>query len=166
MQGMFLCLHLWSHAVLALTYHPDLLKSPSGMDTPMSTNMNRNAKLAISSARQIAECIVFADLISDTNYTCTPQLVQPIFVACMALIHEMRQESPMDAAGVYFKSVARDNYTSLMKALCRMAAKWKAVKSVIDLLEKREFPICLTIMTADNQDPVSQGHWMRPPARP
>jgi hypothetical protein len=54
--------------VLALTYHPDLLKSPSGMDTPMTVNMNRNAKLAMSSARQIAECIVFADLVADTNY--------------------------------------------------------------------------------------------------
>lgn len=70
--------------------------------------------------------------------TCTPQLVQPIFVACMALIHEMRQETMMDGTEVYFRSIARDSYTTLMKALCRMAAKWKAVNTVIDLLEKRE----------------------------
>jgi hypothetical protein len=58
----------------------------------------------------------------------------------MALIHEMRQEAPSDGTGMYFRSIARENYTSLMKALCRMAAKWKAVKSVIELLEKRKSP--------------------------
>lgn len=65
---MFLCLHLWSHAVLALTYHPDLLKTTSGHETPMTANMNRNIHLAMSSARQIVECIVFADLVADSSY--------------------------------------------------------------------------------------------------
>ena len=70
--------------------------------------------------------------------TCTPQLVQPIFVACMALIHEMRQDPFADGTDIYFRTIARDNYTSLVKALCKIAVKWKAVEAVIALLEKRK----------------------------
>lgn len=58
----------------------------------------------------------------------------------MALIHEMREEtsSGTDGTDLYFRSMARENYSTLIKALCRMATRWKAVMSVVDLLEKRE----------------------------
>lgn len=67
-QGVFLTLHLWANAVLALVYHPELLKSPSGTETPLSQGMNRSIKLALASSRQISECMVFADLVADTAY--------------------------------------------------------------------------------------------------
>lgn len=68
MQGTFLALHLWSNAVLALIYHPDLLKSPSGIETPLNATMNRNVKLALASSRQICEAMVFADLVDSASY--------------------------------------------------------------------------------------------------
>jgi hypothetical protein len=68
LQGMYLALHLWAHAVLALTYHPDLLKSASGIETPFSKSMSRNVQLALASSRQISECMVFADLVAKETY--------------------------------------------------------------------------------------------------
>ena len=67
-KGTYLALHLWSNAVLALIYHPDLLKSPSGTETPLNATMNRNVKLALASSRQICECMVFADLVDSSSY--------------------------------------------------------------------------------------------------
>ena len=74
-------LHLWAHAVLALIYHPELLKSPSGVETPLNRGMNRNIKLSLASSRQICECMVFADLVAPSSYISTPFIVQPLFVA-------------------------------------------------------------------------------------
>lgn len=65
---MFLALHLWANAVLALVYHPELLKSPSGVETPLSQSMSRSIKLALVSSRQISECMVFADLVAESAY--------------------------------------------------------------------------------------------------
>jgi hypothetical protein len=67
-QGAFLGLHLWAHAVLALIYHPELLKSPSGIETPLNQGISRNIKLSLASSRQICECMVFADLVSGESY--------------------------------------------------------------------------------------------------
>ena len=79
--GTFLALHLWANAVLALVYHPDLLKSPSGIETPLNQSMSRSVKLALGASRQICECMVFADLVAQTAYTSTPYVVQPLYVA-------------------------------------------------------------------------------------
>ncbi|OWZ69086.1 hypothetical protein AYX15_00266 [Cryptococcus neoformans] len=89
-SGTFLTLHLWANAVLALIYHPELLKSPSGVETPLNRSMPRNVQLSLASSRQIVECMVFADLVDSTSYTSSPHLAQPLFVAAMAFIHEMR----------------------------------------------------------------------------
>ena len=67
-QGVFLSLHLWANAVLALVYHPELLKSPSGIETPLSQSMSRSLKLALASSRQISECMIFADLVAEASY--------------------------------------------------------------------------------------------------
>ncbi|WVQ85799.1 hypothetical protein IAT38_007967 [Cryptococcus sp. DSM 104549] len=88
--GTYLALHLWANAVLALIYHPELLKSPSGVETPLNRSMSRNVKLSLASSRQICECMVFADLVDSSAYLSTPYLTQPLFVASMAFIHEMR----------------------------------------------------------------------------
>jgi hypothetical protein len=71
-QGVFLALHLWANAVLALVYHPELLKSPSGMETPLNLNMDRSMKLSLASSRQICECMVFADLVDSSAYVSVP----------------------------------------------------------------------------------------------
>lgn len=68
LQGTFLSLHLWANAVLALVYHPELLKSPSGTETPLNRSMNRSVKLSLASSRQICECMVFADLVASSSY--------------------------------------------------------------------------------------------------
>lgn len=41
---------------------------PSGMETPMSSSMDRSLKLSIASSRLISECLVFADLMSSQSY--------------------------------------------------------------------------------------------------
>jgi hypothetical protein len=51
-----------------LIYHPELLKSPSGIETPLNQGISRNIKLSLASSRQICECMVFADLVSGESY--------------------------------------------------------------------------------------------------
>lgn len=168
--GTFLALHLWANAVLALVYHPDLLKSPSGEETPLNRSMPRNVKLAIASSRQIGECMVFADLVSHSSYTATPIVVQPIYVAAMALIHEMhtaqaqartRAPTPTEPEGrehegrepgggggsashasdLFLVSMAKQNFTALLRAISRIESYWAGAGYVATLLEKREQPI-------------------------
>lgn len=122
-------MHLWANAVLALIYHPELLKSPSGVETPLNRSMSRSIKLALASSRQISECMVFADLVANTSYVSAVFVIRadmvdfvtfhrPAPVRCgvssistnswiladssrMALIHEMRaaQASASDNNG-------------------------------------------------------------------
>ena len=81
LQGVFLTLHLWANAVLALVYHPELLSNTSGVETPMSSNMDKSVKLALGCSRTISECLVFADLFASQSYLASPMAVQPIYVA-------------------------------------------------------------------------------------
>ena len=68
LQGTFLTLHLWTNAVLALVYHPELTIGPSGSDMPFSATLQRSMQLSLSSSRNISECLVFADLFSSQAY--------------------------------------------------------------------------------------------------
>ncbi|EIW70119.1 hypothetical protein TREMEDRAFT_29634 [Tremella mesenterica DSM 1558] len=145
--GTFLALHLWANAVLALVYHPDLLKSPSGIETPLNQSMNRSIKLALASSRQIVECMVFSDLVSQTAYTSSPYLVQPLYVAAMALLHEMRatEAVAVDQNGIastnptnmFLLSVARQNFSAVMGAILKTEQYWAGVTYVSTILEKR-----------------------------
>ena len=67
-QGIYLTLHLWANAVVAFVYHPELLKSPSGQETPLTRDMARNMSLAVASSRQVCECMIFADLVKHATY--------------------------------------------------------------------------------------------------
>lgn len=140
--GTFLSLHLWANAVLALVYHPDLLKSPSGVETPLGRSMPRNVRLAIASSRQICECMVFADLVSHTSYIASPVVVQPLYVAAMALIHEMRAAQASEADGnaseLFLVSMTRQNFTTLLKAILSIETNWAGASYVGSLLQKRE----------------------------
>lgn len=140
----FLTLHLWAHAVLALVYHPDLLRSPSGVDTPLSASMPRNVRLASASSRQICECMVFADLVSHTSYTASPFVVQPLYVAAMALVHEMRNAQTASENGsaapsdMFLVTITKQNLTALLRAIVRTEAYWAGANYVATILEKRE----------------------------
>ncbi|KAL1412678.1 hypothetical protein Q8F55_000425 [Vanrija albida] len=139
--GTFLSLHLWANAVLALVYHPDLLKSPSGVETPLGRSMPRNVRLAIASSRQICECMVFADLVGHTSYIASPVVVQPLYVAAMALIHEMRAAQASEAEGnaseLFLVSMTRQNFTALLKAILSIETAWAGASYVASLLQKR-----------------------------
>jgi hypothetical protein len=61
----------------------------------------------------------------------------------MALVQElgvMSRGNPavVNPTDMFFVSLARQNFASLMKALCRMGEYWAAVDPVISILEKRE----------------------------
>ncbi|WVQ79789.1 hypothetical protein IAT38_001889 [Cryptococcus sp. DSM 104549] len=146
--GTFLALHLWANAVLALVYHPELLKSPSGVETPLNRSMPRNVQLALAASRQICECMVFADLVDSSSYTSAPYLSQPLFVAGMAFIHEMRslQASANDAAqpsptDILMFSMAKQNFSAILNAVHKIEEYWAGAHYVATLLEKRSgFP--------------------------
>ncbi|WRT70729.1 uncharacterized protein IL334_007727 [Kwoniella shivajii] len=146
--GAFLAIHLWANAVLALVYHPDLLKSPSGIETPLNKSMDRNIRLSLASSRQICECMVFADLVDSTSYTSAPYLTQPLFVGAMAFVHEMRSlsisssdPSSQNPTDVLMLSMAKQNFQALLNASQRMEDYWAGAAYVAQALEKRSgFP--------------------------
>lgn len=137
----FLAIHLWTHAVLALVYHPELLQSPSGMDTPFNSSISRNIQLASASSRQISECLVFADLMSHTSYTASPFVVQPLYIAAMALVHEMRAMTANGTATpgeVFLASLSKQNLSALIRAIGRTEEYWAGAAYVATMLEKRK----------------------------
>ncbi|KAF8151784.1 fungal-specific transcription factor domain-containing protein [Crassisporium funariophilum] len=141
--GTFLTLHLWANSVLALVYHPELMSHPSGMETPLSQHMDRSVKLSLSSSRIITECLVFADLFASRSYLASPFAVQPIFVACLAFIHEMKINELMgvqekaQTVDLLLTSLARQNVGVLIKALQRMEQYWAGVSYVLGILEQK-----------------------------
>lgn len=85
-------LHLWSHAILALIHHPNLGRNVSGYDTPLSTDQTRSIKLSLASSRQIADCLVFADLFDQQSYVVSPFINQCLFIAGVAFVWEAQME--------------------------------------------------------------------------
>ncbi|ODN82869.1 hypothetical protein, variant 1 [Cryptococcus amylolentus CBS 6039] len=182
-SGTFLALHLWANAVLALIYHPELLKSPSGVETPLNKSLSRNAQLSLASSRQIVECMVFADLVDSASYvSCyliprgssdkwqisSPYLTQPLFVAGMAFIHEMRALNataepgkPMDPSrdgslhpgsaaapnptDILMLSRAKQNFSTILHAVYRLEEYWAGAHYVATLLEKSASSLLLAV---------------------
>ncbi|KAJ6590571.1 fungal-specific transcription factor domain-containing protein [Mycena vulgaris] len=142
--GSFLTLHLWANGIMALVYHTELLSSPSGTETPLSRNMDRSIKLSIASSRTISECLVFGDLFASHSYLSSPFTVQPIYIASLAFIHDIKfgamdgqlLEKPRNVDAL-LTSMARQNLSVLMKALARMEHLWAGVAYVTTILEQR-----------------------------
>ncbi|KAK7446298.1 hypothetical protein VKT23_014504 [Stygiomarasmius scandens] len=162
--GVFLTLHLWANAVLALVYHPELLTNPNGTETPMTSRMDRSLKLSLASSRVISECLVFADLFASQSYLASPFVVQPIYVASLAFAHDVKlsmlgmhpdqrptsnghshqststlQSQPAletpRTADLLLTSLARQNLSVFVRALQRMEHYWAGVSYVTNLLE-------------------------------
>ncbi|KAJ6618004.1 fungal-specific transcription factor domain-containing protein [Mycena sp. CBHHK59/15] len=140
----FLTLHLWANGIMALVYHTELLVSPSGTETPLSRNMDRSIKLSIASSRTISECLVFGDLFASQSYLSSPFTVQPIYIASLAFIHDIKfsamdvqlSEKPRNV-DILLTSMARQNLSVLLKALARMEQRWAGVSYVRTILEQR-----------------------------
>ncbi|ORX41220.1 fungal-specific transcription factor domain-domain-containing protein [Kockovaella imperatae] len=146
--GIYLALHLWANAVVAFVYHPELLQSPHGAETPLTQNMARNRSLSLASSRQICECMVFADLVEHATYTSNPFIVQPLFVAAMTFILEMRTASSQDqppspepfprhSEDALLSSMTKQNLSVILNALGRMELYWSGIGPVLSLLEQR-----------------------------
>lgn len=141
----FLTLHLWANSVMTLVFHPELMSSTSSIGTPLSHNLDRSIKLSLSSSRIITECLVFADLFASHSYLANPFAVQPLYVACLAFIHDIRANEtdfPVDVekpqtVDRLLNSLARQNLSILTKALQRMEHYWAGVSYVLNTLEKR-----------------------------
>ncbi|KAG6902386.1 hypothetical protein C0995_000591 [Termitomyces sp. Mi166 len=146
----FLTLHLWANAVLAVSFHPELQERPEGNFSPVTQNVERSTKLSLSSSRIIAECLVFADLFASHSYTnvqlTSPFAVQPIYVASLAFIYDMKSSStgvnisaenkPNQTVDTLLSTLARQNLAVLTKALHRMEHYWIGISSVSDILEQ------------------------------
>ncbi|KAL1701151.1 fungal-specific transcription factor domain-containing protein [Schizophyllum commune] len=154
--GVFLTLHLWANAVLALVYHPELLSNTSGVETPMSSNMDKSVKLALGCSRTISECLVFADLFASQSYLASPMAVQPIYVACLAFMYDIKlgmlgmeaEQQGNDQQGhatgglrrkvdLLLTSLARQNLSSMYRALQRMEHYWAGISFVLSVLNQK-----------------------------
>ncbi|KAK0233936.1 hypothetical protein IW262DRAFT_1290854 [Armillaria fumosa] len=137
-RGSFLFLHLWANAVLALIHHPNLGHSLSGQETPISAGVTRSIKLSLASSRQIADCLVFADLFDAASYCANPFLNQPIFIAGVAFIHDAQSEDlTVGAHSTFLNGLVKQNLSALLKALKRMEVYWNGLGYVISVLEQR-----------------------------
>ncbi|KAL1743827.1 fungal-specific transcription factor domain-containing protein [Schizophyllum fasciatum] len=150
--GVFLTLHLWANAVLALVYHPELLSNTSGVETPMSSNMDKSVKLALGCSRTISECLVFADLFASQSYLASPMAVQPIYVACLAFMYDIKLSmlgmeaeqqgheqggGPRRKVDLLLTSLARQNLSSTYRALQRMEHYWAGTSFVLSVLHQK-----------------------------
>ncbi|SJL15726.1 uncharacterized protein ARMOST_19230 [Armillaria ostoyae] len=136
--GSFLFLHLWANAVLALIHHPNLGHSLSGHETPISAGVKRSIKLSLASSRQIADCLVFADLFDAASYCANPFLNQCIFIAGVAFIHDAQSEDlTVGAHSTFLNGLVKQNLSALLKALKRMEVYWNGLGYVISVLEQR-----------------------------
>ncbi|KAG7451756.1 uncharacterized protein BT62DRAFT_990214 [Guyanagaster necrorhizus] len=136
--GSFLFLHLWANAVLALIHHPNLGHSPSGQETPISSGVKRSTKISLASSRQIAECLVFADVLDAPSYCANPFLHQCIFIAGVAFIHDAQSEDlTVGVHSEFLNGLAKQNLSALLKALKRMEVYWNGLAYVISVLEQR-----------------------------
>ncbi|KIY64083.1 hypothetical protein CYLTODRAFT_425553 [Cylindrobasidium torrendii FP15055 ss-10] len=135
--GMFLFLHLWANAVIALIHHPNLGHSQGG-ETPISSSLHRSIKLSLASSRQIADCLVFADLFDAASYCATPFCNQCLFIAGVAFIYDAQTEDVGQGThGDFIKGLVKQNLSALMKALKRMEHYWTGLGYIIDVLEQR-----------------------------
>ncbi|KAG6853266.1 hypothetical protein C0991_005591 [Blastosporella zonata] len=139
----FLTLHLWANSVLAVSFHPELQERPDGNFSPITQKVERSAKLSLSSSRIIAECLVFADLFASHSYLTSPFAVQPIYVASLAFISDMKssantgsENKPMHTVDNLLSTLARQNLAVLTKAVQRMEHYWVGISSVSDILEQ------------------------------
>ncbi|KAG6828958.1 hypothetical protein H0H92_006185 [Tricholoma furcatifolium] len=141
----FLTLHLWANSVLAVIFYPELQEKPEGSLSPVTQPIERSTKLALSSSRTIAECLVFADLFASHSYLTSPFVVQPIYVASIAFINDMKATSggldsspenkPNQIVDNLLSTLARQNLAVLTKAIQRMEHYWVGISSVSDILE-------------------------------
>ncbi|KAJ9105963.1 hypothetical protein QFC19_003298 [Naganishia cerealis] len=144
--GVFLALHCMANAVLALLYHPALLASPNGADTPMTTGMQRSIKLSLTCARTICECIVFADLGSPISFISTPQITQALYVAGLAFVHEMRtSDFQLDSqttkqsgsSEAFLHLIDKQNLGVIVNALKKLESAWAGAGVMLYVLQKR-----------------------------
>lgn len=186
---MFLTLHLWANAVLTLTYHPELMTNPSGTETPFRSSLQRSVNLSLASARLTTECLVYADLCSSSAYvsgsapfmlfdtciltvlglaqTSAPLVVQPIYVAALAFLHEVKLEAfhgngnggqdnetrtnqaqskgshaaPNNERGnteAFLASLHKQSLTTLSRALQRIEVYWAGCAYATNILAQRE----------------------------
>ncbi|EIM86073.1 uncharacterized protein STEHIDRAFT_147598 [Stereum hirsutum FP-91666 SS1] len=158
--GTFLLLHLWANAVMALTYHPELTTGSLGTETPLTQNMERSVKLSLSCSRTVSECVVIADLFGSRSYLASPFCVQPIFIASLAFIHDIKTsglghhltsghnhndqlaqqvhllpEPP--TADSLLQSFARQSLTTLTSALQKMDHYWAGIAYVTGIMEMK-----------------------------
>ncbi|KAH8110030.1 fungal-specific transcription factor domain-containing protein [Phellopilus nigrolimitatus] len=142
--GTFLTLHLWANGVMALVYHPELTSSRSGAESPFSQGLQHSIRLSLSSSRSISECLELADLFSSQAYLGSPFAVQPIYVACLTFIYEMKcnllghqSGITQDETDTFLTSIARQNLSVLTKVLQRMERYWAGILYVTNALEQR-----------------------------
>jgi hypothetical protein len=79
---------------LALIHHPNLARNETmdGLETPLSSSVQRSIKLSLQTSRQIADCLAYADLFDTASYCATPFINQCMFIAGVAFIHDVQME--------------------------------------------------------------------------
>ncbi|KAG5351648.1 hypothetical protein C0989_005420 [Termitomyces sp. Mn162] len=144
----FLTLHLWANTVLAVSFHPELQERSEGNLSPITQNVERSMKASLRSSRIIAECLVFADLLASHSYTnaqlTSPFAVQPIYVASLAFIYDIKStdfnasadSKSNQSVDNLLSTLARQNLAVLTKALQRMEHYWVGISSVSDILDQ------------------------------
>jgi len=115
------------------------------METPISAGVHRSIKLSLASSKQIADCLVFADLFDSLSYCSTPFVNQCLFIAGVAFIHDAQNEDLGlgGAQSEFISGLVRQNLSALLKALKRMQLYWGGVAYVIDV--SALYPQCTAI---------------------
>ncbi|ETW78560.1 hypothetical protein HETIRDRAFT_323554, partial [Heterobasidion irregulare TC 32-1] len=138
--GTFIMLHTWANAVMALTYHPELTSSHSGVETPLTQNIDRSIRLSLSCSRAVSECMIYADLFQTTSYVCSSPLAFIYDMKTSLLNRPTATTSTAEttpSAELILKSQAQESLKALIKALQCMDHYWAGINYVCTILEQR-----------------------------
>ena len=104
------------------------------METPVSAGVNRSIKLSLASSRQIADCLVFADLFDAASYCATPFVNQCLFIAGVAFVHDVQsEEMSIGLHSDFITGLVKQNLSAIMKALKRMELYWSGLGYIINV---------------------------------
>ncbi|KAF2715582.1 pathway-specific nitrogen regulator [Pleomassaria siparia CBS 279.74] len=114
----FLLLHCWFHTLIVLLHQPTLLKTFEGSIQPLSSN---SRELSMSSAKTVADILVFTDLIDAKTGLGSPFTSQPIYIVACAFLQETAlhsassqpQSRPSTPGYVYDRDLAELERTSI-----------------------------------------------------
>ncbi|KAI5777254.1 fungal-specific transcription factor domain-containing protein, partial [Geopyxis carbonaria] len=183
-SSVFLLLHFWFHALIALLHRPTLFIGFEGRLRQLFPNSH---ELSMSSAKTIADIVAFAELLDLKALIGTPFNSQPIYIAACAFLQEsaaLSASSPSSSSTSHATSssttpsssrpptptamanhtllaqAAQQNYQNCHKTLQAIEPYWAGVKYILTVMDQKAKGIVDPLLyTTEEMEAVEVHRW-------